>query len=64
MAVADRFGITALSPLWTSENRFHLLALSRNRVRLFEDTRYSITELDVPGSLSEGLERGVDESVV
>ena len=66
VAVADRFDITPLLPLWTSEDRFYLLALSRNRVRLFEGTRYSITELDlngIPRSLSEALERGVDESL-
>lgn len=66
VAAGDRFDITPLLPLWTSEDRFHLLALSRNRVRLLEGTRYSITELDVKGiprSLSEALERGVDESL-
>jgi hypothetical protein len=66
VAVADHFDITPLLPLWTSEDRFYLLALSRNRVRLFGGTHYSIGELDlksVPRSLSEALECGVDESL-
>lgn len=63
--VTDRFDITPLLPLWTSEERFLLLALSRNQVRLFEGTRYGIVELDlkgIPRSLHEALEQGVDES--
>jgi Bacterial archaeo-eukaryotic release factor family 3 len=65
VTVGDRFDITPLLPLWTSEGPFHLLALSRNRVRLFGGTRYAIAELDVggiPRSLHEALEHGVNES--
>ncbi|MDP2735514.1 MAG: hypothetical protein Q8P12_04865, partial [bacterium] len=65
VAVADRFEITPLLPLWTSADPFYLLALSRNQVRLFEGTRYAISELDargIPRSLPETLESSVDES--
>ncbi|MBI2820344.1 MAG: hypothetical protein HYX73_10220 [Acidobacteria bacterium] len=65
VVTADQFEITPLLPIWTSEDRFLLLALSRKKVRLFEGTRYAISELDVkgiPGSLQETLESSVDES--
>lgn len=63
--VDDRFDITPLLPLWTSDDRYYLLAFSRNRVRFFEGTRYAIAELDVTGlpkSLQEALRYGVDQS--
>jgi hypothetical protein len=66
VAVEDRFEITPLLPLWTSEDRFYLLALSLNRVKLFQGTRYAISEVDVRGlplSLHETLGYSVDESV-
>lgn len=66
VAVADQFDITPLLPLWTSEDRFYLLALSLKQVRVFEGTRYSIAGLDVrglPQSLLEVLGYGVDKSL-
>ena len=65
MAAADRFDITPLLPLWTLEDRFHLLALSRNRVRLFEGTRFDVNEMQtnsIPQSFNEALESQVDQS--
>jgi hypothetical protein len=65
MAVADRFDITPLLPLWTLEDRFHLLALSRNRVRLFEGTRFAVNEIDtdsIPKNFNEAIESQVDQS--
>jgi release factor family 3 len=64
--VDDRFDITPLLPLWSSEDRFYLLALSLKHVRVFEGTRYAIAELDVTGlpkSLQEVLGYGVDQSL-
>lgn len=63
--VDDRFDITPLLPLWTSEDPYYLLALSRNRVRCFEGTRDGIDELEVTGlpqNLKEVLGYGVDQS--
>lgn len=65
VAVADRFEITPLLPMWTSENPFYLLALSRNQVKLFHGTRYAISEVDTPGlplSLHETLGYSVNGS--
>jgi hypothetical protein len=65
VTVAERFEITPLLSLWTSEDRFYLLALSLNHVKLFQGTRYAISEVDVRGlplSLHETLGYSVSES--
>jgi Bacterial archaeo-eukaryotic release factor family 3 len=65
IAAADRFDITPLLPLWTLEDRFHLLALSRNHARLFEGTRFAVDEMDtnsIPKSFNEAIESQVDQS--
>lgn len=65
VAVADRFDMTPLLPLWTSENPFYLLALSLNRVRFFEGTEHTIFEVkleSLPTDLHEVLDYGVNQS--
>jgi hypothetical protein len=56
VVVSDRFHVKPLLPLLTGDGRFHILALSQARVRLFEASRDSIRELDlhdVPESLRD-----------
>jgi Bacterial archaeo-eukaryotic release factor family 7 len=56
--VARRFHITPLLPLLSGDGQFYVLAISENSVRLFEATRYTITQLDtihMPESLREAL---------
>lgn len=58
VVVGERFHCTPLLPLLTGDGRFHVLALSQNRVRLLEATRHSVRELDphdIPESLTEAL---------
>jgi hypothetical protein len=60
VVVADRFHIKPLLPLFTGDGRFFLLALSQKRLKLFEGTRYTLSELElegVPRSISEALGR-------
>ena len=56
--VSDRFHIKPLIPLLSSDDRFLVLALSQNKVRLIACTRYGASEIeleDVPGSIKEIL---------
>jgi hypothetical protein len=56
--VADRFHVKPLLRLFDGDGRFFVLALSQNQLRLFQGTRYTISELDlqgVPRSLAEAL---------
>ena len=62
LVVSDRFHIKPLLPLLSSDDRFFILALSLNNVRLIEGTLYGAGEIElqnVPGSLKEIL-RGYD----
>ena len=58
VSVADRFHVKPILPLLTGDGRFYLLALSRNQVRLFQCTKYSVSRIElegVPTSLDEAL---------
>jgi hypothetical protein len=66
VVITHRFHIKPLLPLLTSDGRFYILALSQNKVRLVESTRYTASEVvleDVPESLADTLrydsERGI-----
>ncbi len=59
VVVADRFHVKPLLGLLAAGQRFFVLALSQNDVRLFEGTPHGIQEAelaDVPGSLRETLQ--------
>jgi hypothetical protein len=62
MVVNKRFHVKPLLPLLTNDGRFYLLALSQNNVRMFDCTRYHVSEIDltalanVPTSLAEALQ--------
>lgn len=56
--VAERFHIKPLLPLFSDDGRFYILALSRNRVRLFQGMRHAIDEMVIdpaPSSMDEAL---------
>jgi hypothetical protein len=56
--VGDRFQLKPLLPMLERAGRFYLLALSRQRVRLFEATRHAMRELDtgdVPSRLGDAV---------
>ena len=58
VVVTDRFHIKPLLPLLSGDERFYVLALSQNEVRLLQGTQYSVSEVDpegVPASLAEAL---------
>ncbi|MFW6088110.1 MAG: hypothetical protein ACODAB_00055 [Gemmatimonadota bacterium] len=56
VVVSERFHVKPLLPLLTGDGRFHVLALSQARVRLFDASRDSIRAVDlhdVPDSLRD-----------
>lgn len=62
--VGDRFRVAPLVPLLARDARFHLLALSRGRVRLLECTAEGVRELEgdaLPTSLEDALGRDWEE---
>ena len=55
LVAANRFHIKPLLPLFTSDGRFYVLALSQNEVRMLQCTRFSVMAVDLP-ELSGGLQ--------
>lgn len=54
----SRFHLKPLFPLFATNNRYYVLALSQNKVKLYQGTHYSLTEVDareIPESLVEVL---------
>ncbi|GAB1481728.1 hypothetical protein MASR2M78_05430 [Treponema sp.] len=58
LVVTDRFHVKPLLPILTSDGHFHILALSQNKIRLMEGTKYTVDEIeldDTPETLSDSL---------
>jgi hypothetical protein len=49
LVVADSFHIKPLLPMLSGDGRFYILAISMDRVRLLQGTRYSVNEIDPQG---------------
>lgn len=63
--VEHRFHLKPLFPLISGDGAFHVLALSQNQVRLFQGSRYHISEVilgdEVPRSLADALGHDLTE---
>jgi len=59
VVVTDHFYLKPLLPFLSKDERFSILALSQNEVRLLQATHYSVRKVDlpavVPGGLAEAL---------
>ena len=58
LVVASAFHLKQLLPLLSGDGQFYVLAISRNDVRLFQGTRFSVDEIEpvgMPKSLDEAL---------
>lgn len=59
VVVGDRFYLKPLTPLFTNNQTFFILALSQNQVRFFKANQYEIDQIDLPdapNSLAEALQ--------
>jgi len=56
VVLAERFHVKPLLPLFNTEGRFYVLALSQKDIRLLECSRYSVKE-----TRPEGVPRSIDE---
>jgi len=65
VVVANRFHVKPMLPLLNHDEQFYILALSKNQLKLFQGTRYTIRELDLPEdtptSLAEAIKYDVPE---
>jgi hypothetical protein len=63
VVVGDRFHLKPLFPLIAANNRFYLLSLSQNDVRLYQGTHQSITEVEsaeIPADIVEAIRQYED----
>jgi hypothetical protein len=61
--VGDRFHLKPLFPLIAANNRFYLLALSQNDVRLYQGTHQSVSEIqksEIPSNIVEAIRQYED----
>jgi hypothetical protein len=58
IVVTDRFHLKPLLPVLSRDERFYILALSQNEVKLFEGTGLSIREVEI-----KGLPQGIDQAL-
>lgn len=58
--VAQSYYIKPVLPLFTGNGHYYILAISQNEIRLFEGTRHTVGQVDLPegtpGSLDEALQ--------
>src|SRR5690606_13140680 len=59
VVVGPRFFVKPLLPLFQGDGRFYLLAVSQNAVRLFEASRYRISQLE-PAGLPKDLQTALN----
>jgi hypothetical protein len=59
LVAANRFHVKPLLPLFSSDGRFYVLAISQNAVRMIVCTRFSAMEIDLP-ELDGGLSKVLD----
>lgn len=59
LTVARSYYVKPILPLFTNNGHYYILAISQNDVRLFEGTRHSIGQIDLP----EGAPQSMDEAL-
>lgn len=55
VVVANRFHVKPLLPMFGSDRRFYIMAISQKTVRLLQCTRFGFNELDIAGKIPRNL---------
>jgi hypothetical protein len=59
LIIARSYYIKPVLPLFTNNGHYYILAISQNAVRLFEGTRQSVGQIDLPKGTPESLEEAL-----
>jgi hypothetical protein len=59
LVIARSYYVKPILPLFTNNGHYYILAISQNEVRLFEGTRHSVGQIDLP----EGTPESLDEAL-
>lgn len=55
VVVTDHFSLKPLLPWLSNDERYYILALSQNEVRLLQATHYSVSKVDLPATVPRSL---------
>ena len=56
LVISQTYYVKPVLPLFTNNGHYFILALSQDEIRLFEGTRYSVGQIDLPKGTPENLE--------
>lgn len=59
LIIAQSFYVKPVLPLFTNNGHYYILAISQNEVRLFEGTRHSVGQIDLPDETPQSLEEAL-----
>ncbi len=59
LIVARSYYVQPVLPLFTNNGHYHILAISQDAVRLFEGTRHSVGQIDLPEGTPESLDKAL-----
>ncbi len=61
LIIARSFYIKPVLPLFTHNGHYFVLAISQDEARLFEGTRYSVGQIDLPDGTPESLDEALEQ---
>lgn len=59
LIIARSYYVKPVLPLFTNDGHYYILALSQNEVRLFEGTRHSVGQIDLPAEIPSSLDEAL-----
>lgn len=60
LIIARSYYVKPVLPLFTSNGHYYILAISQKAVRLFEGTRHSVGQIDLPDETPESLKEALE----
>lgn len=60
LIIAPSYYVKPVLPLFTNNGHYYILALSQNEVRLFEGTRHSVGQIDLPAEIFTSLNEALN----
>lgn len=60
LVIARAYYVKPVLPLFTNNGHYFILAISQNEVRLFEGTRHSVGQIDLPEGTPESMEEALN----
>jgi hypothetical protein len=59
LIIAQSYYVKPVLPLFTNNGHYYILAISQNEVRLFEGTRHSVGQIDLPDETPQSLDEAL-----